>query len=134
MEKLYYSIGDVSKLVNEEKYILRYWESEFAELCPKKNSAGNRSYTDDDIQVIRSIQELLRKQQITLKDAKEILPTMTTPQKESTEMQNGGISEEVVNELATVVSSMAIADHAISSEEKQRIITLLKEIKHFLQT
>lgn len=71
MGKLYYSISEVSKLIDEEQHILRYWEKEFKQLNPKKNSAGNRKYTKNDIDIIRKIKILLRDEKLSLKGAKE---------------------------------------------------------------
>jgi len=55
IKKLYYSISEVSKLTSVEQYILRYWETEFEQLRPQKNRAGNRIYTNKDINVILRI-------------------------------------------------------------------------------
>ncbi len=70
MKKLYYSISEVSKLVDEESHILRYWEKEFSELKPKKNNGGNRMYSENDLKTIISIQKLIRDEKLSLKDAK----------------------------------------------------------------
>src|ERR1700733_1309239 len=58
--KLYYSISEVSRLTGLEPYVLRYWETEFEELKPQKNRAGNRIYSNRDIKFILRIKELLR--------------------------------------------------------------------------
>ena len=71
MGKLYYSIREVSSIVDEEQHILRYWEKEFKNLTPKKNSAGNRKYSDKDIATIRKIKYYLRDEKLSLKGAKE---------------------------------------------------------------
>ncbi len=73
IKKLYYSITEVSKLLGEEPYVLRYWETEFPQLRPKKNRAGNRIYTDKDIAILRAIQHLLRTERYTIEGAKERL-------------------------------------------------------------
>ena len=44
IKKLYYSISEVCKLTGLKSYVLRYWETEFRELKPPKNRAGNRTY------------------------------------------------------------------------------------------
>ena len=48
IKKLYYSIGDVSKITEIKQYVLRYWETEFSIIKPSKNRAGNRIYKDSD--------------------------------------------------------------------------------------
>ncbi|MCS7053051.1 MAG: MerR family transcriptional regulator [Ignavibacterium sp.] len=73
IKKLYYSISEVSKLTNVEQYILRYWETEFEQLKPQKNRAGNRIYTNKDIDLILKIKTLLRDKKYTVEGAKKIL-------------------------------------------------------------
>lgn len=73
VKKLYYSISEVSRLTGLEQYILRYWESEFDELKPSKNRAGNRIYTNKDIKLILRIKKLLREEKYTIEGAKNIL-------------------------------------------------------------
>lgn len=73
IKKLYYSISEVGKLVDEEHYVLRYWETEFEQLRPQKNRAGNRIYTQKDIAVIKMIRYLLREKRYTIDGAKSIM-------------------------------------------------------------
>ena len=73
IKKLYYSISEVSKITNIEQYVLRYWETEFEQLKPQKNRAGNRIYTNKDIQLILHIKNLLRERKYTIVGAKKIM-------------------------------------------------------------
>ena len=73
IKKLYYSISEVSKITDLEQYVLRYWESEFDELKPQKNRAGNRIYTNRDIKLILYIKKLLRDERYTIEGAKQVL-------------------------------------------------------------
>ncbi len=73
LKKLYYSISEVSRLTSLEQYILRYWETEFEQLKPGKNRAGNRIYTNKDIKLILQIKQLLREEKYTIEGAKKIL-------------------------------------------------------------
>jgi len=73
IKKLYYSISEVSKITDIEQYVLRYWETEFEELSPQKNRAGNLIYTNKDIRLILYIKELLREKKYTIEGAKKIL-------------------------------------------------------------
>ena len=77
MKKLYYSISEVSKITDLEQYVLRYWESEFEELKPAKNRAGNRIYTNRDIKLILYIKKLLRDERYTIEGAKQVLKSYT---------------------------------------------------------
>lgn len=54
-------------------HVLRYWETEFDQLNPKKNRAGNRAYTERDIEVVKRIQSLLRDDKYTLEGARQVL-------------------------------------------------------------
>lgn len=69
--KTYYSISEVCAQTGLEPHVLRYWESEFPQLHPKKNRAGNRAYRDRDIEIIRYIQYLLYEEQYTIPGAKK---------------------------------------------------------------
>ncbi|MBD3409313.1 MAG: MerR family transcriptional regulator [Ignavibacteriales bacterium] len=73
IKKLYYSISEVSKITEVEQYVLRFWESEFEQLKPQKNRAGNRIYTNKDIKLIMFIKSLLREKKYTIEGAKQVL-------------------------------------------------------------
>jgi DNA-binding transcriptional MerR regulator len=73
IEKLYYSIGEVSELLGLEPHVLRYWESEFKVLSPKKNRAGRRIYRKADIKTIERIKYLLKDQKYTIEGARKSL-------------------------------------------------------------
>ena len=77
IKKLYYSISEVSKMVGLEQYVLRYWETEFDQLRPQKNRAGNRIYTEKDIELIRLIKRLTREDRFTNEGARQILNSMS---------------------------------------------------------
>ena len=69
IKKLYYSIGEVSKLTKLKPYVLRYWETEFKQLSPPKNRAGNRTYRQEDIEIVKKIKDLLYNRKFTIKGA-----------------------------------------------------------------
>lgn len=71
--KLYYSISEVSELTSLEQYVLRYWETEFSQLKPKKNRAGNRIYKESDISIINEIKHLLYNDKYTIAGARQSL-------------------------------------------------------------
>jgi DNA-binding transcriptional MerR regulator len=74
-EKLYYRIGEVESLTGVPAYVLRYWESEFRLLRPKKNPAGQRVYRQRDLDLVRRIKTLLYDERLTLEGAKKRLLT-----------------------------------------------------------
>ncbi len=73
IKKLYYSIGEVSEITGLKPYVLRYWETEFRQLAPPKNRAGNRTYRQKDIDSILLIKDLLYSRKFTIKGAKSQL-------------------------------------------------------------
>ena len=73
IEKLYYSISEVSEITGLKQYVLRYWETEFTQLKPNKNRAGNRNYRSNDIDVILNIKSLLYDRKFTIKGARQHL-------------------------------------------------------------
>jgi len=78
VKKLYYSIGEVSDMTKLKQYVLRYWETEFIQLKPAKNSAGNRNYRKSDIDLILEIKDLLYARHYTIKGAKQYLKDKAT--------------------------------------------------------
>lgn len=76
-KKRYFSIGDVSVIIGVKPHILRYWESEFPMLRPRKNRAGNRAFTERDIKIIMVIKKLLYEDKFTIEGAKKQLRTET---------------------------------------------------------
>ncbi len=73
IKKLYYSISEVSKITSLKPYVLRYWETEFEQLKPSKNRAGNRIYRARDIRVINLIKKLLYTDKYTIEGARQKL-------------------------------------------------------------
>ena len=73
IKKLYYSIGEVSKLTELKQYVLRYWETELKHLNPPKNRSGNRTYRQADIDTILSIKSLLYDKKFTIEGARKQL-------------------------------------------------------------
>lgn len=101
IKKLYYSISEVSKITSVEQYVLRYWETEFEQLKPQKNRAGNRIYTNKDIQLIMHIKSLLRERKYTIEGARKILEDFSAenvlqvkePETEEAEKETASVQE-----------------------------------------
>lgn len=78
MKKLYYSMGEVSKLTGLAPHVLRNWEKTYAQLNPKKNSAGNRAYKEEEVNLIFKIKELLEEKKFTSEGVRKVLTGETT--------------------------------------------------------
>ena len=77
-KKSYYSIGDVSKMFNENASLIRFWENEFDILKPKKNAKGDRFFRPEDVKNLKLIHHLLRQRKYTIEGAKEFLKSNKT--------------------------------------------------------
>jgi len=123
IKKLYYSISEVSKITGLEQYVLRYWENEFEQLKPQKNRAGNRIYTNKDIQLILFLKKLLREEKYTIDGAKKVL-------------QNYNPNEEL--NIDNLIKEEVSADKNEEKQSKSKIdnqalLKDLRDIKELLQ-
>src|SRR5438045_474998 len=72
-DKLYFRIGEVSALLGVETYVLRYWETEFPSLAPKKSGTGHRLYRRKDVELLLRIKHLLYEKRFTIEGARQSL-------------------------------------------------------------
>lgn len=72
-DKLFFKIGEVCELVEVQPHVLRYWESEFSQLTPQKNRAGQRTYRRKDVEIVMRIKQLLYDEGFTIAGAKKKL-------------------------------------------------------------
>src|SRR5512139_10444 len=71
--KLYFRIGDVSRITGIKSYVLRYWETEFNQLSPKKSGTNQRLYRRKDVEMVLEIKHLLYEKRYTIEGAKTFL-------------------------------------------------------------
>jgi DNA-binding transcriptional MerR regulator len=74
-DKLYFRIGDVAKLAGIKPYVLRFWETEFRTLEPKKSGTGHRLYRRKDVEQVLEIKRLLYEKRFTIEGARKYLET-----------------------------------------------------------
>ena len=72
-DKLFYKIGEVSKISGVESYVLRYWETEFPFLRPRKNKSGQRVYVKKDLELILQVKKLLYQERYTIEGVRKKL-------------------------------------------------------------
>ena len=114
IKKLYYSIGEVSKITDLKQYVLRYWETEFKQLNPNKNKAGNRTYRQKDIDTILEIKNLLYKEKFTIEGARKMLSQPSKEVKVATKTEknvitkgvNSKILEKIRNDLKSILDDL----------------------------
>jgi DNA-binding transcriptional MerR regulator len=121
IKKLYYSISEVSKMLGLEQYVLRYWETEFEQLRPAKNRAGNRIYTEKDIEIIRLIKKLTREDRYTIHGARQVIGTM---------LEENGAVGETVEPTSDVVEEPASEGELVDDLRiiRSSLVTLLRKL------
>jgi len=72
-DKLYYTIGEVARMFTVSTSLIRYWEDEFPQITPRKNSKGDRRYSKADIEKIKQIYDLIKEKRFTIEGAKTYL-------------------------------------------------------------
>ena len=102
IKKLYYSIGEVSKMVSLKSYVLRYWETEFKQLSPPKNRAGNRTYRQKDIDLIIKIKDLLYNKKYTIEGARIMISNKDEPEASKVNI-NQDVLNKIKNELQQII-------------------------------
>lgn len=115
--KLYRSISEVSELVGVKPHVLRYWETQFSMLRPKKNRAGNRMYRPDEVKVLLQIKELLYQRKFTIAGARRRLlderkdgPPPAEPRVENADRKL--LLHEVKTELRNLLGRLRARDAA----------------------
>ncbi|HRI86310.1 MAG TPA: MerR family transcriptional regulator [Ignavibacteria bacterium] len=125
MKKLYYSISEVSRIIELEQYVLRYWETEFEMLRPAKNLAGNRVYTNKDIKLILYIKKLLREEKYTIEGAKQHLKSYY--QKE--EAENVKLNQSKETGAYRSASEMSLFEPSAGDQSDPEMVTKNPKLK-----
>ncbi len=73
MKKFYYTIGEVSNLLELKPYVIRFWETEFTQLKPRKDHGRNRQFTEEHIELLKKIKDMLYNQKFTIDGARQKL-------------------------------------------------------------
>ena len=107
IQKLYYSISEISRLLDIDQHVLRFWETEFKELAPRKNSAGNRLYKESELQLLKRIKHLLYEDRYTIEGARRQLKMKDDTSTEVDDNTKSKLSElkNGLLELRDIVSS-----------------------------
>lgn len=109
-DKLFYKIGEVSRIAGVEPYVLRYWESEFQFLKPRKSKSGQRIYIKKDLELILRIKDMLYQERYTIEGVRKKF------------LESGNLNKPSVQKSKVISSSNAI-EHV-----KSRLREILKKI------
>ena len=114
-DKLYFRIGEVSRLAGIKPYVLRFWETEFPALGPKKSGTGHRLYRRKEVELVLEIKRLLYEKRYTIEGARKFLEDRTKNTGAKTAAKNLGEkqgelfqgSSELFEEIRTELASIA---------------------------
>ena len=121
-DKLYFRIGEVSRLAGVKQYVLRYWETEFPVLTPKKSGRNHRLYRRKDVETILEIKRLLYEKRYTIEGARNLLGPRSKPVQPKAAQQTG--TEKSTQQAA--LFQLAPAALADIRKELVEILDLLK--------
>jgi DNA-binding transcriptional MerR regulator len=122
IQKRYFSISEVAKMLDVKPSLLRFWEKEFKQIQPKTNARGKRSYKQEDIDIIRRIYELVKVQGLTLEGARKALTARKGGSKER--------GEAAIQAVKAAASTQASMD--FGAEDRAKAIGKLKQIRQKL--
>ncbi|MEO5361421.1 MAG: MerR family transcriptional regulator [Nitrospirota bacterium] len=116
--KLFYKIGEVSRLTSLEPYVLRYWETEFGFLKPRKGKSKQRMYQKKDIEMLLEIKRLLYDERFTIEGVRKKL---------------SGKFEEEVDSVVVEVKEPETAAHATAKQRLENVKSRLRELQLILR-
>jgi DNA-binding transcriptional MerR regulator len=121
-DKLYFRIGEVARLAGIKPYVLRFWETEFNGLGPKKSGAGHRLYRRKDVELVLEIKRLLYGQRFTIEGARKFLETKPKAEAASASAKS-----------AKTASSKAKKQGDLFDDSASTLETVRKELREILR-
>ena len=127
--KLFYKIGEVCDLTDTQPYVLRFWESEFPQLAPKKNRSGQRMYRREDIETVERIKQLLYAEGFTIAGARKRLesadageagspePVAAAPEAPGPAASASRLKGKLLRELQAILERMERTDRRLRGED-----------------
>jgi DNA-binding transcriptional MerR regulator len=115
-DKLYFKIGEVAKMADVPTHVLRYWESEFSGINPKRANSKQRLYRRQDVELILNIKTLLHEQGYTIAGARKLMESRQTP----TQPEDDGkpVIAKVSNTLQTIKQELKELQHLLTSKKE----------------
>lgn len=98
-KKRFFRIGEVSRIIGVKPYVLRYWESEFPTLKPRRADSKQRTYRKEDIETLGEIKRLLYEEKLTIEGAKKRLKLA----KQTATTDHANLLRDVIEELAQIL-------------------------------
>ena len=102
-DKRYFRIGEASRIIGVEPYVLRYWESEFSQIRPERADSNQRTYQRQDLENLFSIKKLLYEERMTIEGAKRRLKQ----EKDKKTTVDSALLEDIKAELKEIFEMLA---------------------------
>lgn len=128
-DKIYFKIGEVAKLADVPSHVLRYWETEFPTITPKRTNSGQRLYRKDDVLFILQIKELLHLKGYTIAGARKYLEN---DEVEKIELQEQTVTNNVEVAPQVIPQTCEATDHHYRSQKLKNIKDELLSLKELL--
>jgi DNA-binding transcriptional MerR regulator len=126
-DKLYFRIGEVSQILQVEPYVLRYWESEFPTLAPKKSGTGHRLYRRKDVEMVLELKRLLYEKRFTIEGARLFLDQNKKQAKTTKITAKAKAEEQQEPKGQAMLFGMGVAPEALA-EIRQELAELLQAL------
>ena len=120
--RMYYTIGQVSKIAGLPQSVLRYWETVFVSLNPPKSEGGTRQYTENNVEIVIEIKKLLYDEGYTIKGANKHI-------KEKYETSHGSDNEKLNPDTMPTIpseSNTSTIDNSTIKDIKQKIYSIIE--------
>jgi DNA-binding transcriptional MerR regulator len=139
-EKLYFKIGEVSRLAGVKPYVLRYWESEFPSLGPKKSGTNQRQYRRKDVELVLEIKRLLYEKRYTIEGARKFLQQRgktveMRPKGRGAEQRPKAVAAAAVGPaiVPALQGALFAAEPVAEENSKARLEPIRKELRAILE-
>lgn len=114
-KKKYYKIGEVSRIFGLEPHVLRFWETEFSSVRPKKDSGNQRLYQRKDLESIARIKELLYEEKFTIAGAREKLKADDAVEAQSSQSEKDTFNPDIAEKLTELKKGLVEIRDILSS-------------------
>ena len=129
--KLYFRIGEVAKLTGLKQHVLRYWETEFASVAPKKMGSNHRMYRRKDVEYLLEIKHLLYEKRFTIEGARKHLEAKPKAGAKTSKRSSGGVVSS--QPMPKVQSSLFVVESAGGKSGAVGDLKLQQELRAILK-
>lgn len=116
-DKLYFKIGEVAKMADVPTHVLRYWESEFPDIKPKRANSKQRLYRRQDVELILQIKTLLHEQGYTIAGARKLIQGGGEIPETQPKQKEKATSPKITGPLATIKKELLHLQHLLNSKK-----------------